>query len=141
MISNDRQYQHSRKQVSELEALLASLRAGTAGDNGFRDVQEAALVGQIDDVRAEIAEYEELRSGTATTFEATTLAGLADALIKARIARGWTQADLAAALGVAEQQIQRYESSRYAGASLARLGDIASALNVEVRETVVLLAS
>ncbi len=85
---------------------------GTAGDDGFRDVKEAALVGEIDDVRAEIAEYELLRSGTATTFEATMLAGLADALIKARIARGWTKADLAGALGVAEQQIQRYESSR-----------------------------
>ena len=81
------------------------------------------------------------RSGTETSFESSTLAGLADALIKARIARGWTQADLAEALGVAEQQIQRYESSRYAGASLARLGDIAAALNVEVRETVVLRAS
>lgn len=141
MIANDRQYQHSRKQIGELEALLASLRAGTAGDDGFRDLQEAALVGQIDDVRAEIAEYERLRSGAETSFESSTLAGLAEALIKARIARGWTQADLADALGVAEQQIQRYESSRYAGASLARLGDIAAALNVEVRETVVLLAS
>jgi HTH-type transcriptional regulator / antitoxin HigA len=141
MISNDRQYQHSRKQVGELEGLLASLRAGTAGDDGFRDLQEAALVGQIEDVCAEIAEYEALRSGSATTFEASGLAGLADALIKARIARGWTQGDLAQALGVAEQQIQRYESSKYAGASLARLGDVASALNVEVRETVSLLAS
>lgn len=141
MISNDRQYQHSRKQAGELEALLAALRAGTAGDDGFRDLQEAALVGQIDDVRSEIAEYDRLRSGEATTFEASTLAGLADALIKARIARGWTQADLAVALGVAEQQIQRYESTKYAGASLARLGDIAAALKVEVRETVVLLAS
>ena len=141
MISNDRQYQHSRKQAGELEALLAALRAGTAGDDGFRDLQEAALVGQIDDVRSEIAEYDQLRSGEATTFEASTLAGLADALIKARIARGWTQADLAVALGVAEQQIQRYESTKYAGASLARLGDIAAALKVEVRETVVLLAS
>lgn len=77
----------------------------------------------------------------ATTFEATTLAGLAEALIKARIARGWTQADLAAALGVAEQQVQRYEPSRYTGAGLARLGDVASALDVEVREIVSLLAS
>ena len=73
--SNDRQYRHSRRQVGELGALLASLRAGTAGDDGFRDVHEAALVGQIDDVRAEIAEYELLRPGTATTFEATTLVG------------------------------------------------------------------
>ena len=116
MIANDRQHQHSRKQLGELDSLLA-------------------------DVQREIADYEHLRSGASTSFEASTLPGLADALIKARIARGWTQADLAALLGVAEQQIQRYEATRYAGASLARLGDITTALNVEVRETVTLLAS
>ena len=96
---------------------------------------------QLDDLRAELAEYDELRSGATTTFESPTLSGLADAFIKARSARGWTQADLADALGVAEQQVQRYEASRYAGASLARLGDVATALDVTVSETVVLFAS
>ena len=31
-------HQHSRRQVGQLEELLASLRAGTAGDDGFRDM-------------------------------------------------------------------------------------------------------
>ena len=141
MIANDRQYQQTRKRIADLERLLAAVNEGTAGDEGFRDLQADALSSQLDDLRVELAEYDELRSGAATTFESPTLSGLADALIKARIARGWTQADLADALGVAEQQIQRYESSRYAGASLARLGDVASALKVAVSETVVLLAS
>ena len=59
---------------------------------------------------------------------------LADTLIKARIARGWTQRNLADALGVAEQQIQRYESTAYRSASLARLCDIAEALEVTITE-------
>jgi len=50
------------------------------------------------------------------------------------VARGWTQRRLAEALGVAEQQIQRYESSAYRSASLARLCDIADALGVTVTE-------
>jgi HTH-type transcriptional regulator / antitoxin HigA len=141
MISNDRQYQQTRKKASELERLLAAVDDGTAGDDGFRDLQADGLRSQLTDLREELAEYDELRSGTTTMFESSTLAGLADALIKARIARGWTQADLAHALGVAEQQVQRYEASRYAGASLARLGDIATALNVTVTETVELRAS
>jgi HTH-type transcriptional regulator / antitoxin HigA len=141
MIANDRQYQQTSKKATELERLLASIHDGTAGDDGFRDLQADALQSQLDDLRVELAEYDELRSGAMTTFESPTLLGLADALIKARIARGWTQADLADALGVAEQQVQRYEASRYAGASLARLGDVATALNVTVTETVVLLAS
>jgi HTH-type transcriptional regulator / antitoxin HigA len=141
MIANDRQFQHTRKRITDLEQLLVSVEDGTAGDDGFRDLQADGLRSQLDDLRTELREYDELRSGSTTTFESPTLAGLADALIKARIARGWNQSDLATALGVAEQQVQRYEATRYSGASLARLGDVATALNVTITETVVLLAS
>jgi HTH-type transcriptional regulator/antitoxin HigA len=41
-------------------------------------------------------------------------------------------------LGVAEQQVQRYESTGYRSASLARICDVASALNVIVTERAVL---
>jgi hypothetical protein len=137
MIANDRQYQQTRKKASELEQLLASLHAGTAGDEGFRDLQIAGVDSQLSDLVEELEEYDQLSGGTTTMIESSTLAGLADALIKARIARRWTQA----ALGVAKQPTQRYESSRYSGASLARLCDVADALDVTVRETVTLRAS
>jgi HTH-type transcriptional regulator/antitoxin HigA len=134
MITNERQYEQTRKQLDRLAALLASTEGGDAGDDGFRDVQAAALVSQMQDLRDEIQEYEQLRDGATTVFEAASLAGLADTLIKARIARGWTQRNLAQALGVAEQQIQRYESTAYRSASLARLCDVAEALGVTVTE-------
>jgi HTH-type transcriptional regulator / antitoxin HigA len=134
MITNERQYEQTRKQLSTLESLLASTQSGTAGDDGFRDIQAAGLASQIQDLREEVAEYEQLRDGGTTVFEAASLAGLADTLIKARIARGWTQRKLADALGVAEQQIQRYESTAYRSASLARLCDIAEALGVTITE-------
>lgn len=134
MITNERQYEQTRKQLGRLESLVASTEAGEAGDDGFRDVQAAGLASQINDLRDEILEYEQLRDGATTVFEADSLAGLAETLIKARIARGWTQRNLADALGVAEQQIQRYESTSYRSASLARLCDIAEALGVRVTE-------
>ncbi len=43
-------------------------------------------------------------------------------------------ARLADTLGVAEQQIQRYESTGYRSASLARICDVASALAVSITE-------
>ncbi len=141
MITNDRQYQQTRKKYGELQELLDSVEAGTAGEDGFRLLQAAALKSQMSDLREEVTEYELLRNGKPTTIESSSLAGLADALIKARIARGLTQANLSEALGVAEQQIQRYESSRYATASLARLCDVAEALNVTVSEVITLRAS
>lgn len=134
MISNERQYQQTRRQLEDLERLLASTEAGAAGDDGFRDLQAAGMSSQIEDLRDEIAEYESLRDGETTVIEASSLAGLADALIKARIARGWTQRRLAETLGVAEQQVQRYESSAYRSASLARLCDIADALGISFTE-------
>lgn len=134
MITNERQHEQTRKQLAMLESLLASTEAGTAGSDGFRDVQAAGLASQIQDLRDELTEYEQLRAGSTTVFEASSLAGLADTFIKARIARRWTQRDLADALGVAEQQIQRYESTAYRSASLARLCDIAEALGVTITE-------
>ena len=73
-----------------------------------------------------------------STFEATSLAEPATLLVKARIARGWTQRRLADALGIAEQQVQRYESSGYRSASLARICDVAAALDIDVTERAVL---
>jgi HTH-type transcriptional regulator/antitoxin HigA len=66
------------------------------------------------------------------------LLGLAEALVMAPVARGWTQRRLADELGVAEQQIQRYEATGYASASLARLARVATALGVTITETVTL---
>jgi transcriptional regulator with XRE-family HTH domain len=62
--------------------------------------------------------------------------GRLSALVKARIAKRWSQRCFAQELGVAEQQIQRYEAPGYASASLARLCDVVAALAVDVHEVV-----
>lgn len=65
-------------------------------------------------------------------IEATRLDQLPVALIRARIARGVTQRQLAERTGLAEQAIQRYEATDYNGVSFARLVEIADALEVTV---------
>jgi HTH-type transcriptional regulator / antitoxin HigA len=104
----------------------------------MEQLQIDAAFAQAEDLRLEISDYEQLRSGEQRTFEASSLRGIADLLIKARVARGWTQRRLADELGIAEQQVQRYESTGYSDASLARLADIAEALGVSVTETATL---
>jgi len=47
-----------------------------------------------------------------------------------------TQRALAERLGVAEQQVQRWEATNYAGVGLERLQDIADALDTRIRENV-----
>ena len=139
MITNEVQCRATKAHLATFEAAATNLEAGLKGRGGkLAQLELAAVKAQADDLRAEIAEYELLRSGAVTTFEASSLAELPTLLVKARIARGWTQRDLADALGVAEQQVQRYETTGYRAASLARLCDVAEALNVLVTETAVL---
>ena len=140
MITNEVQCRATRAHLATSEQAAANLAAKPQGGTGSKLalLELAAVRAQAEDLRAEIAEYELLRSGAVTTFDASSLAELPTLLVKARIARGWSQRDLADALGVAEQQLQRYEATGYRAASLARLCDVADALNVTVTERTVL---
>ncbi len=140
MITNDVQFRNTKSWLARFEAETAELevRFPADGRSRLQQLQIDSARAQADDLRVELADYELLKSGSTRTFEASSLRGLADALIKARIARGWTQRRLADELGIAEQQVQRYESTGYSAASLARLADITDALGVTVTETITL---
>jgi len=85
---------------------------------------------------AEVADHEQLRDGRLTSITVESIAELAPALIKARIMRNWTQKELADKLAVAEQQIQRFEATRYKSVSVERLQAVADALKLRVREVI-----
>jgi HTH-type transcriptional regulator/antitoxin HigA len=140
MITNEVQCRATKAHLATFEAAATNLAAKCEGGTGSKlaMLELAAVRAQAEDLRAEIAEYELLRSGAVSTFEASSLAELPTLLVKARIARGWTQRDLADALGVAEQQMLRFEATGHRAASLARLCDVADALNVIVTERAVL---
>ncbi len=136
MITNEVQYRSTKAHLHQFEQ--AAVNLGVRTDSGKRSRLEQleldAVLAQADDLRTEVEEYEQLRSGTVSTFDASSLAELATLLIKARISRGWTQGRLAQALGIAEQQVQRYEATAYRSASLARVCDVASALGVDISQ-------
>jgi HTH-type transcriptional regulator/antitoxin HigA len=140
VITNEIQYRATKAHLVTFEDAAANLRDRLAASpkDKLTRLELDAVMAQADDLRREIAEYEALRSGAVSTFEADSLADLAVLLVKARIARGWTQRDLAQALHVAEQQVQRYESTGYRSASLARICDVANALDITVSERAVL---
>jgi len=140
MITNERQYRATKAHLARFDEAATNLskKQDEAADSKLTRLELDAVRSQADDLRAEIAEYELLRSGAVSSFEAGSLAELATLLVKVRIARGMTQRELADALGVAEQQVQRYESTGYRSASLARICDVADALDVTVTEHAVL---
>ena len=108
MITNEVQYRATKAHLRQFDEALANLEAKAAPKRSKLTQLEIDAVGaQAEDLRAEIDEYDHLRSGAVSTFEASSLAELATLLVKARIARGWSQRRLAETLGVAEQQVQR----------------------------------
>jgi ribosome-binding protein aMBF1 (putative translation factor) len=98
-----------------------------------RKMHEDALRSQLEDLQEELAAYEQLQEGRQSPLPVDSLDGLAVALIQARIASGWTQRQLAERLGIKEQQVQRYEATRYSAASLERLREVMDALGMTVQ--------
>src|SRR5579863_5074451 len=145
MIRNERQYRTTLRQrqmlaeaLDELEGSSISLPArqssSVPGDRASQilELRRASLIGQLADLSTQVREYEQLRAGQLAAARVSSLRDLPDALVRARIAAGLSQRELAGRLGLKEQQIQRYESDSYAGASLSRLREVMEALGVEL---------
>ena len=82
--------------------------------------------------------YDALRTRKRPVLSLKSFAALPRGLMQARIATGLSHKELAQRLGLKEQQIQRYEATEYASASLARVNEIIRALGLTVREEIVL---
>ncbi|MDP8961033.1 MAG: helix-turn-helix domain-containing protein [Actinomycetota bacterium] len=135
MIKDKRQYQLTRAQADRFEAVLVDLaqRPGESGEHPrLRQAKIDAVISQRDDLLAQLAEYDALVSGQRPLVE-VPFAEFPQGLIAARIASGMTQGELGARVRTKEQQIQRYEATDYASASLTRINKIIGVLGVRVR--------
>ena len=142
MIKNERQYRITKAQATKLEQALEHLSTeavgGTLVHPLLQKAQEDALRSQVADLHTEIAEYEALQSQRHTVLELTSFEEFPRALIQARIAAGISQKDLAERLGLKEQQVQRYEATEYASASMTRVSEIIRVLGIRMREVILL---
>lgn len=138
MITNERQLQTARAKAADFETALAAFEktSGQGLDPLIAQAQRDALRQQIKELNAEINEYDDLKSGRISAVELDSLGDLPDGLIRARIAAGLTQKDLAERLGLKEQQVQRYEATRYESASFARVVEIAKAIGVKITKRI-----
>ena len=128
MIQNQRQYGVTREQLSTLLDALEGAKEGKGkiDDQIYRSMI-AGIESLTEELRQDLRDYEELQR--APSLHVGGAEDLPQALIKARIARGYTQEQLAERLGLAAQQIQRYEATGYRSASLKRLLEVMKALD------------
>jgi DNA-binding transcriptional regulator YiaG len=137
VITNERQYRIANAELKRFEeALAAQTAAEPTPDVDPRIHQAMREATEIDELRAQLARYDDLRSGRVAQRTLTSIRELPIALIEARIAARLTQRGLAEQLGVPEQQVQRWEANSYAGVGIDRLQEIGDALKLEVLETI-----
>lgn len=129
MIHSDKQYNVSVDQLSKLKDALSAAIGQDTRDDWAHELEIDALKSQIAELEADIAYYQALKSGEITVAKSHSLESLPATLVQARIAHGMSQSDLADALGLRLQQVQRFEASEYMGASLGRLIQVANILN------------
>jgi ribosome-binding protein aMBF1 (putative translation factor) len=132
MIKNERQYRITKALAEKLEAALKSFLAQSEYDRTTHPrlikAQADAMRSQLESLHQELREYSDLRSGNIPAPDLRYIAVVPQDLIRARIASGLSQKELAERLGMPEQQIQRYEAIEYESVSLARISEIADVL-------------
>lgn len=139
MITTDTQYNVTARKLNKLRETIGVL-AMQDDANPFAIAQRRSLEELSNALRVELTEYDELKSGKVSELSVATLADLPKTLIKARIARGLNQSQLAELLGTRPQQVQRWENDEYSNVGFTALKSIADALNLDVRPRVRLLA-
>ena len=131
MIYTDKQFSITNRQLEKLQTALDSATKRHSDQLWLKQVEIDALKSQISDLESELAEYNFLKSGQVSFSKGYALEEMPHILVQARIASGLSQTDLARKLDLKPQQIQRYESTSYMGASLARLIKVSRALGVK----------
>lgn len=138
MITNERQYRITSAQLEKLKTAIDTfdIKAATKRikSKTLAKAEIEAMRSEYENLSKQIHEYETLKSGTVEILKASNLKELPIILIRARIAKGLSQRQLADAIGLKEQQIQRYEAEEYASANLRRLADVSNALGLNINE-------
>lgn len=134
MIRNEAEYQEALSRLEGERRRIEEHRT-RLGEMGL-SVEE--LKRALDPLRSfhlqlgeEVAAYERLKRGDID--ELLNLHGLGRALVALRIARGLTQRELAARVGVHESQVSRDERNEYHGVTVERASRILDALGVRLR--------
>jgi transcriptional regulator with XRE-family HTH domain len=138
VITNERQQRITAAEAKRFERAIARTEQEGPAPGVDRRLHRATIAGmrsQLKDLRDELGEYEALREGKITRRVFHSFLEAPDALIEGRIARGFTQKQLGQKLGLPEQEVQRYEQTRYRAANVERLQEVADALGIRLTKT------
>jgi HTH-type transcriptional regulator / antitoxin HipB len=141
MIQNERQYKITQTKLKDLKLDLAEVDLAVDLHPLKILAQQNSLNILIGELEQEISDYDRLKSGEVKQFPIESFQDLPCVMIKARIAVGMTQKELAEKIGVQEQQIQRYEANNYRAVGFDRLQEVMSALDITIGTAILQLGT
>jgi hypothetical protein len=131
MITSDKQYVASKKQLAMLQEALASDMKKDIPDV-VKEAGKAQLEELIAEVQAEIVEYECLRNLNLKDLEIHSVQDLMVTPIRYRIASHMSVDAFSRKVGVSVRQIHRYEAANYSNANTSTLTKILEKLDVSL---------
>jgi hypothetical protein len=142
MIKNEQQYQNAKEWLQRFEQSVVEFDSNKDLQTHPKrwKLHRDSYQSQVDELKAEITEYERLINCDNTlpiTVKIESLNKLPEALIKARIAAKMSLFELAEILGIDEQKVKEYEDTDYQCASFVELLEVATALGVEFENAIV----
>ncbi len=138
MIRNERQYRITKAEAARFQEAVNTARSAAPApgvDLLFLRAELDGLQSQLDEMLEDIQNYESLRAGAQELPAVLSVQDIPNALVQTRIRAGLTQEQLAERVNLKTQQIQRYEATDYASASLTRVADIARVLEISLENS------
>jgi Helix-turn-helix len=130
-IGSDREYREAAERLEDLRRRVHGIRDDLARRGLDGDAVRLATAPQeamADDIASEIELYQRLKAGDSTAVPRYASDERGKALVCLRIVKGWSQRQLAEALGVSEAVVSRDERNDYRGISLEQYGKVVHAL-------------
>ena len=134
MLRTEQEYKVAKAQLSKLNELSEKQREKFKAKGYAAKEVENLMAPTITYARQTVEEiefYEQLLAGKVPAVSSFSSAG--QLLVATRIAKKWTQRDLAQALGVSEAVVSRDERNEYHAVTIEKAQRVAEALGAEVR--------
>lgn len=132
-LKNNRQREYTKKKLHEFERALKRVKKKYADDRGKLILFSHGYVEHITQLKHQLAEYEKMKSAPLPrALRARDAHEISHQLVRLRIARGFTQAQLAARTGCKQADISRLEQDDYQGYTINLLRKVATTLNADM---------
>jgi len=133
MIKNKRQLKYTQRRLHKLEKGLEEIRKKYATDKKKANLLSQGYKEHIAQLKSEIAEFESMKKKPLPKMLwIHDLNEVSHQLVRLRIARKLTQAQLAARIECKQSDISRLEREDYSGHTLGQLKKIVTNLNAEL---------